>query len=176
MVYADIIGQQNAPTQLKEMVAMTKQIVGIKKPLQILVHEDNENCLSQAGFALVRTTYFAAWTLKNIREASENQCYRQVNNLTTEEKIQYIKLVKGNYEHSHLMNPIRNLGLQEWEKLIFAEDLLDEETLLIFNQRIRAYIQCHSSAQPTKVEIGWVGQDLSEDCVSIYQLMRKKDF
>ncbi|CDO04382.1 hypothetical protein BN988_02939 [Oceanobacillus picturae] len=71
-----------------------------------------------------------------------------------------ISLVKSNYERAHVINPVANLDFKSWEKLVFAEDLIQYGSYLAIDkgtQKLLAYTFLHHSTELDRVELGWCG-------------------
>ena len=72
---------------------------------------------------------------------------------------QLVSLVKQNYEETNLANPVAEFDLSKWEKLTFAEDLIESGSFVCLDQEeenVLAYSFLHKAEQDT-VELGWCG-------------------
>ncbi|MDY0405382.1 GNAT family N-acetyltransferase [Virgibacillus sp. 179-BFC.A HS] len=75
-------------------------------------------------------------------------------------KGQLLKLVKDNYEQTHLVNPVANFDLDTWQSLVLAEDVLANASFVCVHtkqQLVVAYAFMHQSKVKDTLELGWFG-------------------
>lgn len=88
------------------------------------------------------------YEIKTLEEVAQDK--ELVNKLT--------KLVKANYEQTHLANPVADFELTEWEKLIFSEDMMEQLSyVFIEDEEIIAYSFLHETDEEGELELGWCG-------------------
>lgn len=72
----------------------------------------------------------------------------------------FLRLVKKNYETSHLVNPVADLPLETWREMIFSDDVIEEMSFLYVEKasvEVLAYSMLHFSEEENAVELGWCG-------------------
>lgn len=118
----------------------------------------------QKGFEIIRKTYMPTLNLANIKAHNfeSNEKYRlcTVADIHENDFIlkELLRLVKGNYEQSHEVNPVAKLSLNQWRDLTFSDNLIREGSFLfLMENRIIAYSFLHKSTEENMLEIGWVG-------------------
>lgn len=74
-------------------------------------------------------------------------------------KLKLLQFVRKTYEETHLDNPVAKKSLEEWEKLLLDDVLVEGSFIYLdkFEQNIEAYSFLHDSAQPATFELGWCG-------------------
>ncbi|HAM82071.1 GNAT family acetyltransferase [Ornithinibacillus bavariensis] len=148
-------------------------------PLQISLDENSilGNYFSRLNFKIIRKTYLPSLDLSVSLQGMLPVALQQIKSLREIETrpdiiTQLTKLVKRNYEETHLVNPVADLTLDKWKEMIWAEDILLDGSYVYLNEKgdgILAYSFLHKSDQQGTVELGWSGaSDLSEiDILSI---------
>ncbi|RDI41102.1 hypothetical protein [Falsibacillus pallidus] len=71
------------------------------------------------------------------------------------------RLVKTNYENTHLANPVAQMEIDDWKKLILADDTLLDGSYICLDERggeIAAYSFLHDSEEDDAYELGWCGE------------------
>ncbi|PEB51119.1 GNAT family acetyltransferase [Bacillus pseudomycoides] len=119
-------------------------------------------------FKEIRRTYMPSLTVKNAKNISPlKECNSELYNLQTLSTIisndhfmkKLVRLVKRNYEETHLDNPVGEHELETWEKMILADDILTEGSFIYLNaeKEIIAYSFLHTSEKNDTLELGWRG-------------------
>lgn len=128
------------------------------------------------GFKEVRRTYMPVLDVEKISGNSvielDNTTILPLTEVQGNDTLRHelISLVKNNYERAHFINPVANLDFKSWEKLVFAEDLIQNGSYLAIDkgtQKLLAYTFLHHSTELDKVELGWCG---SRDLEGIKEL------
>lgn len=120
------------------------------------------------GFKEIRRTYMPSLIVENAKNISPlKECNSELYNSQTLSTIisndhfmkKLVQLVKRNYEETHLDNPIGDHGLETWEKMILADDILTEGSFIYLNaeKEIIAYSFLHTSEKNDTLELGWRG-------------------
>lgn len=157
-----------------------------KLPLQTAIWETSahlKDYYEQNNFMEIRRTYMPILDVQKILpiKATLHSNYR-VQTLSTIlsnnnffEKLAH--LVKTNYEYTHLANPVAPFPLQTWKKMILADDVLLDESLLIINEehQIKAFSFLHTSEKDNTVELGWCGTHTIDD-LSLLKLLIFEQF
>ncbi|QFF98949.1 hypothetical protein PB01_08950 [Psychrobacillus glaciei] len=134
-------------------------------PLQTSIWESTTNLkqLYEAnGFKEIRRTYMPvlkvdAVDLEIVNDCSIKKLKELLINPTL--KIKLLQFVRKTYEETHLDNPVADKSLEEWEKLLI-EDVLVEGSFIYLDkleQNVKAYSFLHESDQPNTLELGWCG-------------------
>ncbi|WP_391209308.1 hypothetical protein [Psychrobacillus sp. L4] len=134
-------------------------------PLQTSIWETATNLkqfYETNGFKEIRRTYMPtlkvdAVDLEIVDDCSIRTLKEILFNPTL--KINLLQFVRKTYEETHLDNPVAEKSLEEWEKLL-VEDVLVEGSFIYLDkleQNIKAYSFLHESDQPNTLELGWCG-------------------
>lgn len=163
----------NGEKRIEQIFKVVKKEAGVKKPIQILFDEREVWTNIPLSFKQIRTTYIARLSLEQWSYKPELILTKQrkVNELTDQEKQAYQKLVAETYKKTHLANPVRALTDMEWSKLVFAEDLRLDDSLIQIDNGVQAYVRCHSTDHADEVELGWLGER-NESQLVIYELLQ----
>lgn len=138
-------------------------------PLQTSLWETSINLTEMyrnSGFKEIRKTYMpklkVAEVIEHAHDISEKYSLitlaQALSNESLMKKLTY--LVKKNYEETHLANPIKELEIQEWEKMILAGDTLLNGSYIYIDEveeDIVAYAFLHESDSKESYELGWCG-------------------
>ena len=132
--------------------------------------------LKESGFNLFRKTYMFSKQLNQIFK-DYPQFEKVTSNIVRLKEVQkdafleesLFKLVKENYEKTHLENEVKPMTWQTWSNLLYEDHPHFEFSKIIveFDQVI-AYIFVHVVSDE-EVEIGWVGK--RDDTVSLIDLL-----
>ncbi|SER23810.1 hypothetical protein SAMN05216362_1642 [Piscibacillus halophilus] len=90
------------------------------------------------------------YIIKTLRDVSMNEEW--LKKLTN--------LVKNNYEKTHLVNPVVGVDIKKWEKLILADDIILDGSIIYIDQDkkdVIAYSFLHQSEKSDTYELGWCG-------------------
>lgn len=128
------------------------------------LYEDN-------GFREIRRTYMPKLHVKEIHSLLPYQ--RMDKNIkTVKETIsdearmhEWTLLVKKNYEHSHLVNPVARMKKEKWRERMLADDLIPEGSYMYLDNRgkLIAYAFLHQSEHQDALELGWCGANNAEN-------------
>lgn len=139
-------------------------------PLQTSIWETSinvKNIYERNGFKEIRRTYMPTLQAFDVTEeihfSDEGNYITKTladissNNLLMEK---LALIVKRNYEETHKANPVVNAGLDEWKKLILANDVVINGSYVCFDaggNDIVAYSFLHESDRESAYELGWCG-------------------
>lgn len=153
-----------------KLLSKVKEQEMLDFPLQTVIWESSFNlkCFYEdSGFIELRRTYMPILKLSDVNKElllNRSEIYTVMTlgevSLNHELMKKLILLVKRNYEHTHKVNPVANLGLEEWRKLILADDTLMEGSYIyidISSMEIIAYSFLHKSEKEDSYELGWCG-------------------
>ncbi|MHA6251873.1 GNAT family acetyltransferase [Oceanobacillus sp. CAU 1775] len=150
-------------------------------PLQTSLWETSTylmETLENNKFEIIRKTYMPQLDLSKIKNhATEKENTYKI--FTIEEAAKdrrlvenLVELVKTNYKNTHLVNPVADLELNEWEQMIFAEDMISQLSCVFTeNEEIIAYSFLHESEDKDALELGWCGAKFIEEKKSESQLI-----
>lgn len=122
--------------------------------------------LQRLGFELFRKTYMFTKPIREVVQFNPNSHASSVEIHTLKEiqKNEYLeeslfKLVKANYEETHLKNEVKNMTWQMWSNLLYEDHPHFEfSKVVVAEDEVIAYIFVHTLNEK-EVEIGWVGKD-----------------
>ncbi|TFD94431.1 hypothetical protein [Jeotgalibacillus sp. R-1-5s-1] len=120
--------------------------------------------LKENQFQLMRKTYMPNWEVSVLLEKLEalntvTHGVYSLNKILKDEqhKLSFIKMLKSDYTQSHLVSPVAERSLEEWEALLLdGEPDLHNSLVYIENDVIRGYILLHPVSD-RHYEIGWIG-------------------
>lgn len=142
------LGKQNLPLQTSIWETATK----LKQ-----FYESN-------GFKEIRRTYMPVLKLdaiENHLELVDDCSIKTLKEISMNStlKINLLQFVKKTYEETHLDNPVVEKSLEEWEKLLVEDVIVDGSFIFLdkCEQNIKAYSFLHESDQPSSLELGWCG-------------------
>lgn len=139
----------------------------ISKPLQTSIWDTDEHLkgfFEMNDFIKIRKTYMPTLnTSKKIPiNRNNNHVYTLMTmaDISTNEDLLYkmTRLVKDVYEQTHLDNPVAELSLVDWQKLMLADDLIMDRSFVYFDTNKRdivAYSFLHASESKDTIELGW---------------------
>lgn len=142
-------------------------------PLQTSLWETSFNLIelyTRSGYNEIRRTYMPRLKIANLAKYIPNNCIenniKSLAEVLTNETIisELTMLVKRNYEESHLANPVAILPIEQWQKMILAEDVILKGSFLYFDkeEKIIAYSFLHESDTDDSLELGWCGANQIE--------------
>ena len=142
------------------------------KPFNKIVSSYNESditsvqLLEKNGFQLFRKTYEVRYSIVEIINklltvdahlATTPLVEIQKDDRLTE---QLFRLLKLNYEQTHLHNEASDLPWQEWRELLYEDNPhLHFSKIVVQEGRVGGYIFIHPISE-TECEIGWVGKSI----------------
>lgn len=137
-------------------------------PLQTSIWEtatDLKDFYEKSGFSELRLTYMPILKVADIKyietRKHENVIIKTLSEIASNEFLfdKLVRFVKNNYERTHLDNPIAELGLNKWKKMIMRKDVITDGTYLCIDSKeeVLAYSFLHDSAEDDAVEFGWCG-------------------
>lgn len=154
----------------KKLFYKLREEVSAKKPLITRVFEtalSARDFYEKNGFQEIRRTFIPALALDEIEEPLstlpiEGFELRTLEEIKKdEEQINLLaKIVKRNYEKTHLANPVKEMELSEWKKFVLEEDVLLSGSFVLFNdeKEMIAYSFLHRSKEKEDTyELGWCG-------------------
>jgi len=144
---------------------------GMNLPLKTSIWETSvtlKQLYEKKLFKEIRRTYMPSLDLEMIIEDKKYKKITDSNKIKTLKEIQSINslmrdlsiIVKRNYEETHRIDPIATLGLEEWQKLILAEDIIGNGSYVLLDDEsneILAYTFLHESESKDAYELGWCG-------------------
>ncbi|KMK75831.1 hypothetical protein AB990_11240 [Alkalihalobacillus pseudalcaliphilus] len=142
--------------------------------IQISVWESEKeviHTLQMNQFNEIRRTYMPTLELNNIE--LKVQFSDSVGRITTLGEMvstpqlmkQLVRLVQQNYEETHRANPVAHMSVEQWEKLVMAEDIISEASFVYVDEKneIIAYSFLHAGEDEMTNEFGWCGvKDLNQ--------------
>jgi hypothetical protein len=148
----------------------------VKFPLQTSIWESSyrlKTFYEQSGFLEYRRTYTPSLRVSKVDlerlfpELELQSIYiKDLKSISNQQELksQLISLVKGNYEKTHIANPVGDQGIEKWKELIFNEDLIEDGSYIVLKENeIYAYSLLHYSDTPNKFEFGWRGTRRNAD-------------
>lgn len=175
--------------QEKIEVALLEQVIGVENlslPLQTSVWESAiplNHLYKLERFREIRKTYMPTLKINDtiIRHFHYETKYpiRSLEEIRNNNILidQLVTLVKANYESTHTVNPVANLDVQRWRKLVFSDDLLMDLSYICLcpnEENILAYVFLHEADQKDIYELGWVGTAIQTDIQLILPLVSKQ--
>lgn len=140
-------------------------------PLQTSIWEtaaDLKSIYEKNGFSEVRRTYMPILKVADMKyietPSKENAIIKTLSEITSNEFLydKLVRIVKYNYEQTHLDNPIAELGLDKWKELMMSEDVILDGTYLYVDKgerEVLAYSFLHFSEEDDTFELGWCGSN-----------------
>ncbi len=117
----------------------------------------------QKGFTLFRKTYMESIQIEALLVAlTPAQLQENLRSLhevlqNNEQRESLFKLLKFNYEQSHLLNEVADYTWQDWEgHLLGDEPDLDLSYVVVEENEVKGYIMIHKNSED-HYEVGWVG-------------------
>lgn len=154
----------------EKLLAEVEAIETLDFPLQTSIWEtaiDVKEMYKGSGFKEIRRTYMPNLHVFDLKEdvfsvsKSNNRIKSLAEILSNNELMEkLIFIVKRNYEDTHQVNPVANVGLDEWEKLILASDVLIKGSYIYLDaeeKNIVAYSFLHESDSDNAYDLGWCG-------------------
>lgn len=127
----------------------------------------------QKGFTLFRKTYMESIQIEvllvALTPAQLQENLRSLHEILQnhEQRESLFKLLKFNYEQSHLHNEVADYTWQDWEgHLLGDEPDLDLSYVVVEENEVKGYIMIHKNSED-HYEVGWVGQRESCDLQGI---------
>lgn len=118
------------------------------------------------GFKEIRRTFMPTLAVDEITDSLaikdlQEKDLKSLREVMKDEGIftELAHLVKENYEISHIINPVRQMGIEEWKELIASEDTLLDGSFIQLNEagETLAYSFLHESDTEDTYELGWCG-------------------
>lgn len=153
----------------KELVMIALEHPDVQLPLQTSIWETSTELkvfYESYGFSEVRKTMLPALDVADLHVQQQKKSIyhlKTVDGLLDNEPMinQFTRLVKKHYEQTHLDNPIVDLPLIDWKKLILSDDLIKNASFVYVDREghIVAYSCLHFSEREDTVELGWCGSN-----------------
>ena len=151
----------------------------IDYPLQTSIRETNEDLnlfYNQSGFKILRRTYLPKLAVSNRTKFVKqidmgNYRFKTLAEIKPDHHLmgKLILLVKEVYEQTHLGNPAAEMSMARWKRLILADDVIANGSLICVNpdhNEIMAYSFLHGSGNKEIAELGWCGA-VDYDAISL---------
>lgn len=143
----------------------------MKLPLKTSIWETSvalKQLYEKKQFKEIRRTYMPLLDLEMIIKDKKYKKIADPYKFKTLKEIQTINslmrdlsiIVKRNYEEMHGIDPIASFDLEEWQKLILAEDIISNGSYVLLDDEsneILAYTFLHESESKDTYELGWCG-------------------
>ena len=141
----------------------------INSPLQTSIWETAVGLRSfykSKGFKEIRRTYMPVISVKTIipfiTANADRFVVKSMGELVKNRLLfnKLITLVKRNYEHTHLDNPVAEMEDNSWGKMITADDVILDGSFIGLDtaeKNILAYSFLHTSEKKDTAELGWAG-------------------
>lgn len=156
-------------------------------PLQTSIWETSvtlKEAYERNGFKAIRRTYMPTLHVSSMGQGIETMCSNKFTLKTVRDILhneawleKLTRLVKTNYEAAHEQNPIADLPLAEWKKLILADDVLLDGSFIYINKHqnnIVAYSLLHESTSSETYELGWCGCSKQRYTSALLSLVKKQ--
>jgi len=150
-----------------------KEINNDKLSLQTSFWETSivgDHFLRSKGFKVIRKTIEPVLDLLHIENilASMRSCdlpeeYQILNLSEIEDEVEYmnfITLTKKCYQYTHLDNPLGEISLEEWRRVVESDTVPDGSFVVMKNNVIIAFALLHENSNKIK-DLGWRGVDSS---------------
>ncbi|MGE7920797.1 GNAT family acetyltransferase [Viridibacillus sp. NPDC093762] len=166
-VYSNPYTSQNSQKVVLQLLQYVKRNEVLELPLQTSLWESSKKQMElyeQLDMKIIRKTYMPKLDLNQHFQALDQSNFevKTLKDIMDNQSLmeQLTVLVKRNYEETHLVNPVADLPLKEWQKL-YDDAILEGSFLLCnpVNQNIIAYSFLHETEVQTELEIGWSGVD-----------------
>ncbi|WP_438318639.1 hypothetical protein [Sporosarcina sp. FA9] len=154
----------------EKLLSKVESLGTMDLPLQTSIWETSINIKSiyeRNGFKEIRKTYMPTLQVSNFKAElpysdENNHMIKTLAEISLNKELmeKLALLVKRNYEKTHTVNPVVSTGLDEWKKMILANDvLLDGSYICLdaFGKDIAAYSFLHESESEDSYELGWCG-------------------
>ncbi|MED0965828.1 GNAT family acetyltransferase [Bacillus paramycoides] len=150
-------------------------------PLQTSIWETSSHLkgfYDEDNFAEIRRTYMPILDIQKIvptnTKLNSNYYVQTLSNILSNNSLlkKLTHLVKTNYEHTHLANPVASFPLETWQEMIIANDILLDGSFLIIDEEneIIGYSFLHTSEKESTLELGWCGTQTMND-LSLLKLL-----
>src|SRR5699024_5700348 len=140
---------------------------GMNLPLKTSIWETSvtlKQLYERELFKEIRRTYMPSLDLNMIIENKKHKKGTDSYKVKTLEEIQCIKslmrdlsvIVKRNYEETHRIDPIASLGLEEWRKLILAEDIIGNGSYVLLDDESNEILAYRSEERRVGKECNFI--------------------
>jgi hypothetical protein len=155
--------------------SLLKEVKPFNKVVSYCYESNNASIqlLEKYGFQLFRKTYEVSYSIAEIVNKLSNIDEEivttplveiQKNDRLTE---QLFRLLKLNYEQTHLHNEASDLPWQEWQKLLYEDNPhLQFSKIVVQEGQVVGYIFIHPISE-TVFEIGWVGKSIDFPLINV---------
>ncbi|WP_155835448.1 hypothetical protein [Amphibacillus xylanus] len=154
----------------ENLLAKVESLGIIESPLQTSIWEtaiNLKNIYERNGFKEIRRTYMPTLQVTDIKEEVQfsdknNHIIKTLADITSNNRLmeKLSLLVRRNYEETHKVNPVVDANLDEWKKLILANDTVINGSYVFLDKdgkEIIAYSFLHESDSENTYELGWCG-------------------
>lgn len=169
---------------IEKLLSKIESLEFIDYPLQTSIWETSlyaKGVYEQNGFKEIRRTYMPTLHLADFKETvvpsnMEHRTFKSLANISSNTELveQLLLLTKRNYEDTHKANPVAAIELDEWKRLILAEDVVTEGSFVCLDSEekdILAYSFLYETDDVHSYELGWCGCLSSQDKKIIPQLI-----
>ncbi|WJY28299.1 hypothetical protein [Sporosarcina trichiuri] len=176
-----------ADEQLFEcLLAEVEQQEKFRYPLQTTIWETAaalKSVYEKNGFFEIRRTSMPALSLGNdllefpLNTEHDGQVIQCISDLAKEGRDQLVSLVKRIYEETHEVNPPADQSTDEWEPLVFAEDMIPEGSFVSTDRKtgqVIAYSFLHESGKDGVHELGWCGCNKKTELAVLPKLVQQQ--
>lgn len=155
-------------------------------PLQISIWETSTKLLGvleRSGFKEIRRTYMPTLNVSDIKNVvtlniQENQNIQSLAEIVSNDELieKLTRVVKRNYQHSHLANPVAERSLETWKEMILSKDMILNGSYVYLDEEknIIAYSFLHESDKKGSCELGWCGLNNSPNKSYIIHLVKRQ--
>jgi len=159
-----------------KLLSKVESLGTIDFPLQTSIWETSvnvKNIYERIGFKEIRRTYMPTLQLSDFKEElvpfsdENNHMVKTLAEISSNNELmeKLVLTVKRNYEETHEVNPVVNVGLDKWKKLILANDIVINGSYVCLDtgrKNIVAYSFLHESDNENSYELGWCGCSSSQ--------------
>lgn len=138
-------------------------------PLQTSVWETSVNLnrvYKNNGFREIRRTYMPNLKVSDVvhcisYHSEEHKIITLAEILSDETLLEKLTLlVKRTYEKTHTLNPVGEIEIEQWKRMLLADDILSDGSYIYLDndeKNIIAYTFLHESDRENSFELGWCG-------------------
>ena len=153
----------------EKLLSYVKKVEDFDKPLQTSIWESAIHCkkiYERNGFKEIRRTFMPTLQLADVKEGfqinEKNDRIKTLEEISSNSELmqKLTLLVKRNYEETHRVNPVVDAQVDEWQRLILANDTVMKGSYIILDpveDEVMAYSFLHESDNTNVYELGWCG-------------------
>lgn len=153
----------------EKLLSTIKEVEIIVCPLQTSIWETSvslREMYEKNGFDEIRRTYMPTLKVADVKDYlpsyNKKDVIKTLAEVLTNEVLseKLMRIVKRNYEKTHVVNPVAENEWQDWEKRILSDDVVLDGSYVYLDadeKGILAYSFLHESDTNDTLELGWCG-------------------